>query len=310
MRDLDWIHQTLPLENPTLEEVRNGATGRVFLVQTPEKRYFLKMCTAPFAYEVPLTAALATWFPSDLPQIVAVDESNHCLLMADAGATVRSLSNEDKNLSLWDALLRQYARLQQAALPHREALLRLGVADRRFAKLPALYQQIIQDSALIGHEDGLTEADFARLPAYLPTLEKLCEQAAELAIPETLHHDDFHTNNVGYQHGEYRFFDWCESAIAHPFFSLLMMLRYAKFIFKADTPILDRLRDAYLAEWTTDVPYEKLLEILPVTHQLTALCRALTWWDISHKVAPEFQKEAQEGASYWLLTFLNNTPLD
>lgn len=303
-----WISQQLQIENPTLEEVRNGATGYVLRIETDHQRYYFKACAANFAYEPKLTAALATWFPEHIPTIAAVHPEKAWFLMADAGATVRSLSQEAKNLPLWDEMLRQYAKMQQAAIPHRDELINLGVADRRLEKLPALYQQIIRDKALVGHEDGVTEADFEKLPSHLPMVEALCQKAAFYPVPETLHHDDFHTNNVGYQNGDYRFFDWCESCISHPFYSLLMMQRYAKFVFEADDTILNRLRDAYLGEWTAYAPLETLIDMLPITHQLTVLCRALTWWDISQKVDEKHRQDAQEGASYWLMTFVNNTP--
>jgi hypothetical protein len=43
---------------------------------------------------------------------------------------------------------------------------------------------------------------------------------------------------------------------------------------------------------------------------LTALCRALTWLQIARGVKPQDQQDAEERVSYWLQTFLNNTPFE
>lgn len=308
-----WLAIHLPGEPVTsVEPVRSGPAGAVFAVQTADRRCYLKVCAAPYAFEPGLTTRLAEWFPADIPEVVAADEPRRWLLLADAGETVKALSQADGDLGRWDEMLRRFAALQQAALPHRDALLQHGVADRRLVQLPALFEQISADTPalLVGKADGFSEADYARLRGFAPVVRRLCEQAAVYAVPETLHHDDFHAGNVALRDGHYRFFDWGESCWAHPFYSLVITLRYARYIFHAVPAQLDHLRDVYLACWLDYEPLPRLLELLTITHQLAALCRALTWWTVTLLVAPEYRAELRDSAPYWLLTFLNNTPLE
>jgi hypothetical protein len=310
---LAWLTGHLPDESiHHIDEVRSGPAATVYAVQMARRRCYLKECAPPYAFEPGLTAALAACFPADIPAVMAVDDSRRWLLLADAGETVKSLSQADGDLTRWDEMLRRFARLQQAAPPYRDLLLAHGVADRRLASLPAQFEQIAADTPalLIGEADGFSEADYARLRDFAPTVRQLCAAAAGYAVPETLHHDDFHAGNVALRDGQYRFFDWGESCLAHPFYSLVMTLRYARYVFNGDTALLDHLRDVYLECWLDYEPLPRLRELLAITNQLAALCRALTWWTVVPLVAPEYRADLRDSAPYWLLTFLNNTPLE
>jgi len=308
-----WINEHLATRGEEVvefAEMRRGSTGAIFAVQGTQHRYYFKTCEAFVSYEPQLTAALDRWFPGYIPPVVGVDKN--WLLMQDAGPTVRTITQADGDLSRWEEMLRRYAILQQKAIPYQRELLDLGVADRRLDKLPTLYDELIADTEMlmIGQADGISEADLERLRAFGPTVRALCEQAASFKIPETLHHDDFHTNNVSLLDGEYRFFDWAESCIAHPFYSLRMMQRYAKYVFEADQTALIRLRDAYLEMWQDYESMERMIELLDITNQLTALCRTLTWRFVVKHAAANYRAELADAVPYWLLTFLNNAVLE
>ncbi|HEX3053721.1 MAG TPA: phosphotransferase [Aggregatilineaceae bacterium] len=310
-----WLNEQLaPHEEEVVKvaEVRRGSTGAIFAVQGSKYRYYFKTCEAFVRYEPQLTAALDRWFPGYIPAVVGIDAAKSWLLMRDAGPTVRTITQEDGDLSRWEDMLRRYAILQQKAIPYQQELLDLGVADRRLDKLPALYDELIADTdmLMIGQADGISEADLERLNAFGPTVRALCEQAASFKIPETLHHDDFHTNNVSLLDGEFRFFDWAESCVAHPFYSLLMMQRYAKYVFEADQAVLNRMRDAYLEMWQDYDSLARMISLLDITNQLTALCRTLTWRFVVKHADQSYRAELADAVPYWLLTFLNNTPLE
>jgi aminoglycoside phosphotransferase (APT) family kinase protein len=101
----------------------------------------------------------------------------------------------------------------------------------------------------------------------------------QFAVPETLHHDDFHDGNVFYRDGRYIFADWAESAVAHPFFSLVVALRSIAYRAEVaeDDLLISRLRDSYLEPWHRFASRAELLELADLTRPLGALCRALTW---------------------------------
>ncbi|MBC7871865.1 MAG: phosphotransferase [Chitinophagaceae bacterium] len=307
-----WILENLGQADLQIEQIRTGVTGEVFTVQSSDQRWYFKSCAEVCGHEPSMTAALAGWLPGSVPDVLAIDVARRWLLMADAGSTVRSLSEADGDLMRWEPMLRHFAALQRGTIPHVETLLALHVSDRRLDQLPTLYQNLIGQVSflMIGEENGISEGDFERLRAYTPSLASLCEQLAHYPLPQTLHHDDFHAGNVALKGHQYCFFDWGECCITHPFFSLMIMLRYAKLLFKADEATLNRLRDVYLECWLDYAPMAQLLEMVTITHQLAALCRAVTWQQIVASADERFRVDIEDAVPYWLLTFLNNTPLE
>ncbi len=263
------------------------------------------------AHEPALVAALAEW-SVDVPRILATDSDRGWFLMADAGPTVREWVRADGDRSRSEDMLRRFAALQQAAVPHVDHLLALGVPDRRLDRLPALYDQLLTDTdtLMVGHPDGVSRDDLTRLVSFGPTLHNLCDQAAGYKLPQTLEHDDFHSGNTGVLDGHYRFFDWGESFIAHPFYSLLIALRDAKYILEYDDASLNHLRDVYLACWADYEPLERLRDVLAITHRLAALGRALTWWQVLAQADETTRAQDGDAVPYWLLACLNDTPLD
>ena len=292
----------------SIEPVHSGQDNVVFIVLTDESRYYLKICDAPNTHEPPLMTALDSWLPGYVPHVLAYDAVHNWLLMADAGQTLRASIRSTGKKTLSDKMLRMFADLQQQMIPHREELLDLGVPDRRLTQLPGLYDSLIADTSalLVGQENGISEKDLNRLRKYAQTIRELCTQLSDYSIPETIQHDDFHTGNVG---ENFQIFDWGESSIAHPFYSILIALRDAKFTLKYGPRVLDRLRDVYLETWTDYAPLTRLYEVLKITHQLAALGRALSWWQVIQYTSENHRSDYTDAVPYWLLAFLNNTPL-
>ena len=67
---------------------------------------------------------------------------------------------------------------------------------------------------------GLTTAEYERLLQAAPYVANLCQKLAACGIPMSLHHNDLHDANIFFAHSRPLFFDWGDSSIAHPFFSL------------------------------------------------------------------------------------------
>lgn len=310
---VDWIARQLacPPHTVTITPFQDSATSTVSRIEARNAVYFLKACKRAFPYEPRLTQHLATQFPQWVPPVVGIEEAHGWLLMADAGEMLRAITRREGSLSRWDGLLRQYARMQRELAAQSDALVALGVPDRRLEHLPAAFSRLLDDTdaLLIGQENGLSAAAYGQLRAFLPHLDALCGAVASFGIPATLQHDDFHTNNVGFQDGQYRIFDWGESAAAHPFGSLLIIQREAKFLHGADEAVLDHLRDVYLEAWTDVLPLAQLRECVALTHRLAALGRALSWWHVNAQPDAHFRLEGADATPYWLLACLNNTPL-
>ena len=96
----------------------------------------------------------------------------------------------------------------------------LGAPDRRLATLAGDYERLV---AGVRWPDRAGER--ARLKRLVPgRLTRCARGSAQLGIPETIQHDDLHDGQVFVRDGTYLFFDWGDSCVSHPFFSMSVTL--------------------------------------------------------------------------------------
>jgi hypothetical protein len=211
---------------------------------------WLKECRPVQAYEVPLTAALASRWPERLPPLIAADHERAWLLLGDAGSPIAAFGDV---LDAWLAALPRYAELQQGETTHVAHHLAAGVPDLRVETLPARYET-------------WTERE-PRLARFAPRFAELC---ASLTRPPSVQHDDLHESNLYARDGQLVFLDWGDTCVAHPFASMLIVLRYITYY--RDDSWVPRLRAAYLEPWGNGLDEE-----LEAALQVAAFARLLQW---------------------------------
>ena len=151
---------------------------------------------------------------------------------------------------------------------------------------------------------GLPEGEYEELRAFTLQLKTMCATLKKYAVPESLHHDDFHGSNIMHNGKTYIFFDWAECSLTHPFCSMVIVERYAKYVLEYDDEKLDRLREAFLVPWTRFEPIERLREAYVLAQQLGKLCRALTWRRLVSDIEPGARWEYEGAFPHWLRLFL------
>jgi hypothetical protein len=309
---MTWVAEHLARlgHTPTglAEQVRVSIWSTVYRVPTDRGPLYFKAASPTFGFEPALTRTLAGLFPSFTPEVLAVDADRDWMLQADGGASRRDAILERKRWDEIEAYLPDFAALQIAAISHVDALLATGCPDRRLARLPALFDALVAEEVVVrpGQEDGVPEDKYAKLRALGPEVRGMCTELASYGVPETLHNDDFYPGNVLVApDGTYRFFDWAESAITHPFCSMMIALRWARLVIGCDDATLDRLRDAYLEPWTRFAPLPALREAFAVAHRLGYLCRTLTYCQLLAGLEPRLRPEYAGVVPYWLRLFLH-----
>jgi hypothetical protein len=293
-----------PIEQP---HIRPWST--VLRVPTGAGDVYFKATSLVLAHEPALTDALGRWHPDCIPALLAVDAARGWMLMPDLSPTLRVLVRADRDLRRWEQVLASYAGLQIDMAARRDELLALGALDRRLATLPAQFAALMADPGAIelDREENLTSAEYARLREMGPQLAAMCERLAGYGIPETLHHDDFHDGNIFWRDGRALFFDWGESCVAHPFFTMTVTLRSIAYSLELDEqgPEIARLRDVYLEPWERVAPRARLLEAFPLARRLGMFNRALTWHRVVSSLphGPE-KAENADAVPGWLQEFL------
>ena len=253
----------------------------VLRVPTSGGAVFFKASSEVLAHEVDVTQALARLCPDCLPTILACDSAQGWMLMTDGGTTVRKTIKADGDIGHWEKLLPRYAELQIKVADHVEDLLVLGIPDQRLATLPDQIERLLvnKDMLLINQPDGLKSTEYERLRAMKPHLTSLCERLAAYGIPESIHHGDFHDANIFLDGDRYIFFDWGDSSVAHPFFSLRTAFVIIEYFqgYQEGSAELARLRDAYLEPWGQYGTREDLLASFNLSARLSPLSSALGW---------------------------------
>jgi hypothetical protein len=265
--------------DPTQIHIRPWST--VLRVPTTVGDVYFKAIAPGLGQETAVTEALYRWRPDCVPQVLYADTERSWLLLADGGQQLRAQFQAGLPMSTWHDILAEYATLQMDLVAHVDDLLALGTRDRRLSLLPSLYEALLVDKEwlLLDETNGLTTADYERLQQAVPHVAALCEQLAAYSIPESLHHNDLHDANVFVKNGRTLFFDWGDSSIAHPFFSLrtVFVSMENSFGLAENDPIFDEYAQVYLQPWTVFETAENLWSAYKLAQQLWSLSSAIKY---------------------------------
>ncbi|MFY1698895.1 MULTISPECIES: phosphotransferase [unclassified Solwaraspora] len=131
------------------------------------------------------------------------------MLMADAGETLRVVTQSERSLDRWRDVLPRHAGVQLDLADDVNDLLALGSPDRRLATLPDAYARIIDEVGAL-----------RRLRDAVPMVAELRAEPAEYGLPELPQHDDLHDVQIFVCDGRHLIMDWGDACASHPFFTL------------------------------------------------------------------------------------------
>ncbi len=281
----------------------------VLRVPTRQATLYFKACAMNLGHEPALTRFLAEHHPDCMLAVYGTDTRRAWMLVQDGRATLRSQLHGLKDLRLWEEALRLYARVQISLAENTAELLALGTPDRRLEGLTEQFANLLEDgeAQLTAPPHGLSPEEYRKLQASLPDFERACRRLASFGIPTSLHHDDFHDANIFLHEGRYRFADWGESCVTHPFFSLLVNLRSAAYRFALEERAaqVGHLRDAYLQAWAGFAQLADLREAFALATRLAMVNRALTWQRVLSAIPPGERSEYEDAVPGWLQDFLD-----
>jgi hypothetical protein len=282
----EWIRSRVDVTGPIEEErVRPWAT--VLRVPTAEGTLF-KEPTAPVAHESRLIEILARRRPDLVTEVLFSDEDGR-MLMRDAGP---QLSSRDPDLQDWERALPLYAELQIEASEDADSLLLAGAFDRRSAVLPAQYRALIAQRA-----PGPTEAEYEQALALEPEIDQVCAALAASPVPETINNDDFTDGSIHVAPSGYRFLDWGDACLSHPFMTLTVTQRVIEIRHRLppESAEIVRIRAAYLEPFTRFAPRAELEAMVEPARRIGQISRValraahLDWEDDPEELAWSFR---------------------
>jgi hypothetical protein len=249
--------------------VKCAYTAVILRADTDHGALYFKAAAAPLGRELPVTQALARLTPRSVPRVLALNETEHWMLMEDIGGHPL---DEITELPIWEDTVRAHAELQIRTSEHLDAWEALSVPDLRpeamGGRLPAAFEQL--PVLLSGLSPSLSGKELLALTDAVPAYAALCDELAGYGLPAVLEHGDLHAGNIRVTAGGPVFFYWSHARIAHPFFALGDLLADDDWF--PDRPdAFARLRDAYLEPWTAFMPRERLQEAFALSERLYRL---------------------------------------
>jgi hypothetical protein len=263
-----WIESQVTVAGE-IEQPHVRPWSTVLRVPTHDGDVWFKAALPGVAHDVVVTETLARLRPDLVLAPLAVDLDRGWMLLPDGGDRLRELIQRERHPRPWYELLPAYADLQLASAPEADELVAGGVPDLRLGQIPALAERLAAD---LGE------------PAPPPdAVVRLCERLAAFGIVETIQHDDLHDGNVFVRDGAYRLFDWGDSAVMHPFASLVVAFNGIQYRFELgeNDPDVERLRDLYLERFSAYGSVEDLRDAAALGRTLGMLSRADAWWRVA-----------------------------
>lgn len=208
------------------------------------------------------------------------------MLMRSGGEPLQSVLERDRDPRYWEEALPLYAELQIEAADDADELVGVGTFDRRSAGLPALYERLIAERTA-----GQTPEEYEQLHALAPEVEQVCAALAAGPVPETINNDDFTHGSIFLRDGAYRFLDWGDACVSHPFFTLTVTQRVIEIQHKlpVGSPEIARIRDAYLEPFTRFAPRAELEVLIEPARKIGQICRAAL-----HAENPSWDEDPEE----------------
>lgn len=224
--------------------------------------------------------------------------------MSDAGLPLRQqLQLNDK---VAEEVLEHYATLQVATISLVPELLEIPIPDWRLNKVPVVYEKLLQEKATLLSEDGLTKTELQKLKMLTQPLSELCAQLDRFGIPETLHHGDFHDNNVLIKGMHFTICDWADACVTHPFFALVSWLESAKRHHQLTSthPAYQKWVEAYLRPWNAYISLPLAHQALKIAWKIYPVLFTLNFIRIHEcsdiQLHPEFHGYMADALKIWL----------
>jgi len=233
-----------------------------------------------------------------VPAPLAVDAARGWLLLADLGEEL----GWEVPVERIEGALRAFARLQVAAAGDVDQLLGAGCLDRRLAWTAAqaeAWLPAIEETARLPGIDAATRlsaGEMAELCGAAPSLAAACAELAAFAVPATLVHGDLNPVERGRRSRRLPLLRLDRRLHLPPFVDLLAFFHEDE----VQGALRARLLEAYLAEWTSFEPPERLLHAWRLAEPIAALHHAISYRSIAAAIEPPFDRHMAASTAYWL----------
>jgi Phosphotransferase enzyme family len=294
----EWIRGQIRAAGLTLSgrftQLNAGPTFSLIRFETDGTSVWFKAVGEPNLREVPITLALAQYFPSFVPRVIATRKEWNGWLAVEAEGTHPT---EDSDLGVWARVATTLAEFQIASVGQTLHLLDRGCRDARICTLLELVKPFLEVMAeLMERQTKESPLPLSRhqLLALQAQLEDILSEAANSEIPNAIGHLDFNPGNIVENHNHCVFLDWAEAYAGHPFLTFQYLLERLRRHRQQDDSWETAITSAYLNNWQSFVSPNEITKSLSRSPLFAAFAYAACGdaWRDKHRL------EHPETASY------------
>ena len=279
--------------------------------ETTDGRVWFKVNGPGTSYEPALVRLIDEQVPGLVPEVLAVQREMSWSLSRDGGPTLRTLGPPERLWPAWEALVVRYADAQVAMSRHRDAVLATGVPEVSPATIPMQARTLLEGLAAVPVESGgLSREEAEELTVLLPRLDAWCAELAASGVPDTVQHDDLHSNNVCWTGSvrTARIIDWGDTTWGSPLGTMLATMNsiaYHAGLYveggPIDAPEVLRVRDAYLQPFTAYADRADLVRYVDLARRTGCVGKALSYQKALAGAPVSVHAEYQFPAREWFL---------
>jgi hypothetical protein len=286
-----------------LEQHKLRPWSTVWRAYAGEGLFWAKQNCPGSRFEAALLELLGEVVPDRVVPLAGLDRGRGLLLTPDVGDV---LGFDDADLDTWSTIVRQWALLQRALLPHTARIAAAGVPDLWVRDSELLVRERAEALHALPVDDPrrLSDREHDRLVEALPVVREAVEVVGALGLPLALNHNDLHGNNVFAPvagDDPLRFFDLGDAMLTDPSGVLMVPLRCLRAVLGCapDDPRLWRVADAWVEVWSDLAPAPAIRAALPSAMRLARLARHDSWLRVTPGMrGEEADHWVREGGTY------------
>jgi hypothetical protein len=233
---LRWIATVIPTDridiNDEVEQLNASPSHALLRIRRRRASpLWFKAVTEPTpeseGHEYVAATELSNLFPEYLPGLLAVRNDWNGWLMNDAGLPIEE--SDPLETETADMIGARLAEMQQASVPHVNALLNHGFIDQR---IPALRNAMLsmapylEDAVLSQRSAAAPAIGIGRVKEIVEIFENVCYDLEEAGIPDTVVHNDLNSGNILIDGRSCVFTDWALAAVGNPLVALDQLQQY------------------------------------------------------------------------------------
>ncbi len=230
-------------------QLNASPTFSLIRLETGDGAVWFKATGEPNSHELPISLALARFFPSHVPRILGVQPAWNGWLSSEVpGSGLDQVADG----SAWERAAEELAELQIASIGKSRELLEAKCKDLRIPKVVGLIDPFLARMAeFMAAQEKQSPAPLAasELASLREGLEEACLLLDGFGLPDTIGHIDFNPGNILVSEDRCIFLDWAEGCVTNPLITFEYLRQHLERSALREPGAAERVFSAYIQPW-------------------------------------------------------------